>query len=146
MPSHTTGEDPRGPDPCFDPPPAGPPFKIPAPSVLISLCRSNHLNYPDFDALETASVTSCSSAYSSRSESSILSPPCGSVTELSDGGSCDTFQEYDISGHRHRVRTLCSVNALIILLASKKQKFIIIIIVMNISYLISIFLHPTPPT
>ena len=64
------------------------------------------MNSPDFDALETASVTSCSSAYSSKSESSVLSPPCGSVTELSDTGSCDTFQEYDIASQKshHRVR------------------------------------------
>lgn len=62
--------------------------------------RSNHLNGPDFEALETASVASCSSAYSSKSESSVMSPPCGSVTELSDTGSCDTFQEYEISSRR----------------------------------------------
>lgn len=67
-------------------------------------CRSNHLNGPDFDALETASVASCSSAYSSKSESSVMSPPCGSVTELSDAGSCDTFMEYDMHQRKHKVR------------------------------------------
>lgn len=72
----------------------------PTPSHDSVYCRSNHLNGPDFDAFETASVASCSSAYSSKSESSIMSPPCGSVTELSDAGSCDTFQEYEISNQR----------------------------------------------
>ena len=57
------------------------------------------MNGPDFDSLETASVTSCSSAYSSKSEST---PPCGSVTELSDLGSCDTYQEYDIQSSQRK--------------------------------------------
>ncbi len=58
-----------------------------------------------FDALETASVTSCSSAYSSRSESSVLSPDpsYGSITELSDTGSCDTYQEYDMSRAKPKI-------------------------------------------
>ena len=47
------------------------------------------MNFPDYDALETSSVTSISSAYSSKSESSVMSPPCGSVTELSDHGFCE---------------------------------------------------------
>ena len=67
----------------------------------LSLFRANHLNGPDFDALETASVASGSSAYSSRSESSTFSPfGQGSVTELSDVGSTDTFLEYDHHPHR----------------------------------------------
>lgn len=64
------------------------------------MCRSNHLNGPDFDALETVSVTSCSSAYSSKSDSSLTSPPIGSTTEFSDAGSCETYQEYDIKSHK----------------------------------------------
>ena len=62
-------------------------------TCFLSWHRSNHLNFPDFDALETASTAS-SSAYSSKSES--LSPTVGSVTELSDAGSIDSFLEYDI--------------------------------------------------
>ncbi len=67
----------------------------------IFVYRSNHLNGLDYDALETASVTSCSSAYSSsKSESSTFSPfGPGSITELSDVGSCDTFLEYDPPRH-----------------------------------------------
>jgi len=57
------------------------------------LCRSNHLNGPDFDSLETSSVASGSSAYSSKEDS--LSPTYGSITELSDVGSMDSFLEYD---------------------------------------------------
>ena len=46
-------------------------------------------------------MTSGSSAYSSRSESSAFSPfGAGSVTELSDVGSSDTFLEYDHHPHR----------------------------------------------
>ena len=82
-------------------------------TVSINLCliwyltlytnyRSNHLNGPDYDSLETSSVASGSSAYSSKEDS--LSPTLGSVTELSDVGSVDSFLEYDIQ--RNKVRTI----------------------------------------
>lgn len=68
--------------------------------------RPNLLNLLDLDALETSSVVSYNSDYFSRSESSLMSPPCGSVTELSDAGSCDTYQEYDVPTSTRKVRIL----------------------------------------
>ena len=46
----------------------------------------------ELDSLETASETSQSSAYFS------LTPSLGSVTELSDTSSIDSFNEYDTKG------------------------------------------------
>lgn len=70
--------------------------------TLYTNYRSNHLNGPDYDSLETSSVASGSSAYSSKEDS--LSPTLGSVTELSDVGSVDSFLEYDIQ--RSKVRNI----------------------------------------
>lgn len=76
--------------------------------LSMHMYRSNYLNAPDFDALETDSVASCeSSAYSSKSES--LSPTIGSVTELSDAGSYESFLEYDIS-RKPRTRRVSAVS------------------------------------
>lgn len=46
----------------------------------------------DADSVETASLTSQSSAYFS------LTPTLGSVTELSDSTSIESFNEYDFKG------------------------------------------------
>ncbi len=71
-------------------------------------------------------MTSCSSAYSS-CESSAFSPfGPGSVTELSDIGSCDTGMEYDHPPHRHhhsRVSESIVVGSVTRLLMFQIQRF-----------------------
>lgn len=57
-----------------------------------TLHRCTNQVLSDIDSVETASLTSQSSAYFS------LTPTLGSVTELSDTTSLDSFNEYDFKG------------------------------------------------